>query len=123
MRTFATGVVSLIGGLALLAAVCVTIIGIPIAVVAALAAIIATIAAPSSCSKRSAPRSSATGPRTRTCTAFGGLLLVAGAILFVGAFVRLAVVLTAIGSSAPRALRPLPDASTRRQHPAGISAG
>ncbi|APR84638.1 Hypothetical protein A7982_09987 [Minicystis rosea] len=100
MRTFATGVVSLLGGAVLLTAVCVTIIGIPIAAVAMLAAIIAVLAGV--CSVLETIGAALLAHRTKNPyvhLAVGGLLfLVAGAIPFVGSLVKLAVILTALGS-------------------------
>lgn len=100
MRSFALGVVSLIGGVVLLAAMCVTIIGIPVAFVAALAAVLATLAA--MCSVLETAGAALLGHRTRSPyvhLACGGLLfLLVGAIPFVGGLVKTAVILTAFGS-------------------------
>ena len=100
MRSFALGVVSVIGGAVLLAAMCVTIIGIPVAFVAALAAVLATLAA--MCSVLETAGAALLGHRTRSPyvhLACGGLLfLLVGAIPFVGGLVKLAVILTAFGS-------------------------
>lgn len=100
MRSFATGVVSLIAGVAVLAAMCVTVLGIPVAVVCALAAVLATIAA--LCSVLETVGAALLGHRTKNPyvhLALGALLfVVVGAIPFVGGLVKLAVVLTAVGS-------------------------
>ena len=122
MRTFATGVVSLLGGMILLAAVCVTIIGIPIAAVAVIAAIIGTLAGV--CAVLETVGAALLAHRTKNPyvhLAFGGLLfLIAGAIPFVGTLVKLAVFLTALGSvAATRAAGLLPtrlrDAGSNRE--------
>lgn len=100
MRSFATGVVSIIAGVVLLAAVSVTIIGIPVAAVAAFAAVIATFAG--MCSVLETAGAALLGHRTRNPyvhLAFGSVLfLILGAIPFLGGLVKIAVVLTAIGS-------------------------
>lgn len=100
MRSFATGVVSILAGVVLLAAVSVTIIGIPVAAVAAFAAVIATFAG--MCSVLETAGAALLGHRTRNPyvhLAFGSVLfLILGAIPFLGGLVKIAVVLTAIGS-------------------------
>lgn len=100
VRTFALGVVSLIAGIAIFAAVCVTLIGIPVAVVGALAAVLATFAG--ICSVLETVGAALLAHRTKSPyvhLAVGGLLfLVAGSIPWIGGLVKLAVVLTAIGS-------------------------
>ena len=100
MRSFATGVVSLIAGIVLAAAVSITIIGIPIAVVGILGALIATLAGV--CSVLETIGGALLSHRTRNPyvhLAVGALLvLVAGAIPYVGSLLRVAVLLTALGS-------------------------
>jgi hypothetical protein len=100
MRSFATGIVSLIGGAAMLAAICVTIIGIPVAFVLAVLAVLATLAGV--CSVLETVGAALLGHRTKNPyvhLAFGGLLfLIGGAIPYVGALVKLAVFFTAIGA-------------------------
>jgi hypothetical protein len=111
MRTFATGVVALLGGVVLLAAMCVTIIGIPVAIVLALAAVLATLAAV--CSVLETVGGALLAHRTKNpyvhLAAGGLLLLVVGALPFLGGLVKLAVLFTAIGSvAATRAAGMLP---------------
>jgi hypothetical protein len=100
MRSFATGVVSLLAGIVLLVAVSVTIIGIPFAIVGFLAAVVATLAGV--CSVLETVGCALLGHRTKNpyvhLAAGGVLFLVAGAIPFVGPFVKIAVFLTAMGS-------------------------
>jgi hypothetical protein len=100
MKSFALGVVGLFGGIALAAAVCLTVIGIPFVIVGILAAIVGTLAA--MCSVLETVGGALLAHRTKNPyvhLAFGGLLfLVAGAIPFIGGFVKLAVILTALGS-------------------------
>jgi hypothetical protein len=100
MRSFALGVVGLLGGIVLAALVCLTIIGIPFVIVGILAAIVGTLAA--MCSVLETVGGALLAHRTKNPyvhLAFGGLLfLVAGAIPFVGGFVKAAVILTALGS-------------------------
>jgi hypothetical protein len=100
MRSFALGVVGLLGGVVLAAAVCLTVIGIPFVIVGILAAIVGTLAA--MCSVLETVGGALLAHRTKNPyvhLAFGGLLfLIAGAIPFVGGFVKVAVVLTAFGA-------------------------
>jgi hypothetical protein len=100
MRSFATGIVSLLAGIVLGAAVFVTVIGIPLVVAAILAAGIGTLAG--MCSVLETVGCALLGHRTKNPyvhLAFGGLIfLVLGAIPVVGGLVWLAVVFTALGS-------------------------
>jgi cytoskeletal protein CcmA (bactofilin family) len=100
MRTFATGVVGVLGGVLLMVAACLTVIGIPFVILGILAAVFGTLAA--LCSVLETVGAGLLGHRTKNPyvhLAFGGLLfLVVGAIPFVGGFIRLAVILTAFGS-------------------------
>jgi cytoskeletal protein CcmA (bactofilin family) len=100
MRSFALGVVGLLGGVVLAAAVCLTVVGIPFVIVGILAAIVGTLAA--MCSVLETVGGALLAHRTKNPyvhLAFGGLLLLlVGAIPFVGGFVKAAVVLTAFGS-------------------------
>jgi cytoskeletal protein CcmA (bactofilin family) len=100
MKSFALGVVGLLGGIVLGALVCLTIIGIPFVIVGILAAIVGTLAA--MCSVLETIGGAFLAHRTKNPyvhLAFGGLLfLVAGAIPFIGGFVKAAVILTALGS-------------------------
>jgi hypothetical protein len=93
-------VVSVVVGFVLFCAMCVTIIGSPVAIVALLAAVLATLAAV--CSVLETAGAALLGHRTRNPyvhLAVGSLLfLVAGALPFVGAFVKVAVFLIAFGS-------------------------
>ena len=101
MKSFATGVVSLLLGLVAGPLVCLTIIGIPFVVLGLLAAIFATLAG--MCSVFETLGGALLAHRTKNpyvYLACGGLLfLIAGAIPFVGGLVKVAVVLTALGSA------------------------
>ena len=100
MRSFATGVVGLLCGAILCAAVSLTLIGIPFVVAATLAAVFGTFAGV--CSVLETVGCALLGHRTKNPyvhLAFGGVLfLIAGALPFIGGFIKLAVFFTAFGS-------------------------
>jgi cytoskeletal protein CcmA (bactofilin family) len=100
MRSFAMGVVGLVAGTLLAAAVSLTVIGIPFVIVGLLAAIVGTLAGV--CSVLETVGAGLLGHRTKNPyvhLAVGGLLfLVVGHLPFVGGFVRAAVFFTAFGS-------------------------
>jgi hypothetical protein len=100
MRSFATGVVSLIGGLVLAAAVSLTLIGIPFVIVGFLVTVFATLAGV--CSVFETIGGGLLAHRTKNPyvhLACGGLVfLVIGAIPVVGPLLKIAVVLTGLGS-------------------------
>ncbi len=100
MRSFATGVVAFLGGILVLAAMCLTVIGIPFAVVGLLGAVFATVGGV--CSVLETVGGALLAHRTKNPyvhLACGGLIfLVVGAIPFLGGLIKIAVVLTAFGS-------------------------
>lgn len=102
MKTFATGVVASLAAVALLVALCVTLVGIPFAIFLALFGFIAISAGV--CAVLETAGAALLGHRTKNpyvhlavgCAAF----LLLGAIPFVGGFVKAVVVLSAIGTVA-----------------------
>ncbi|UQA62952.1 hypothetical protein [Polyangium aurulentum] len=100
MRLFALGIVGTLGAMALLVALCVTLVGIPVAVVGLIAGIFGVFAAMSSVLE--VVGKALIGHKTQNeyvHLAFGcGLFLLAGALPWLGGFVKAAVVLIAIGS-------------------------
>lgn len=100
MRTFATGVVSVIGGAVLLAAMCVTVVGIPVAAVLALVAMLGTLAGV--CSLLETVGAALLGHRTKNPyvhLALGALLFGAlTAIRDVGGPVALVAMVMGLGS-------------------------
>jgi hypothetical protein len=100
MRTFATGVVSVIGGAVLLAAMCVTVVGIPVAAVLALVAMLGTLAGV--CSLLETLGAALLGHRTKNPyvhLALGALLFGAlSAIERVGGPAALVVMVMGLGS-------------------------
>jgi cytoskeletal protein CcmA (bactofilin family) len=100
MRMFALGIVGSLGALALFVALCVTVIGIPVAVVGLLAGTIGVFAA--MCSVLEVVGKALIGHKTSNeyvHLAFGcGLFLLAGALPWIGGLVKAAVALIAIGT-------------------------
>ena len=99
MRSFATGVVALIGWIGLTAALCITVVGIPLALVSILGGIVAVfagLAATLETCGAALLRHKTRNPYVHL--AFGcGLFLVLGWIPFVGTVIKFAVLLTGIG--------------------------
>ncbi|EYF02166.1 polymer-forming cytoskeletal protein [Chondromyces apiculatus] len=100
MRSFARGIVGILTGIVMLAAMCITIIGIPFAAVGFLAAILAVFIA--SCSVLETAGAAVLGHRTRNpyvhLAAGCAGLLVLGALPYVGNIVWAAVLLTGAGA-------------------------
>ena len=100
MRSFAMGIVGSIAAVLLLIVLCVTVIGIPFAAVGFILALFAVVAG--MCSVLETVGNVLLGHRTKNAyahLALGcGLLLVLGAIPFVGGLLKAAVVLVGIGS-------------------------
>lgn len=100
MRSFALGIVGTFGALALLVALSVTVIGIPVAVIALLLGTFGVFAA--MCSVLEVAGKAVIGHKTKNeyvHLAFGcGMFLLAGALPWLGGLVKAAVVLTAIGT-------------------------
>ncbi len=100
MRTFATGIVGSLAAVVVLAVLCVTIIGIPFAVIGLLLGCLAVFGA--MCSVLETFGAAVLNHRTKNPyvhLAFGCLVyLISGAIPVVGGIVTIAVVFTAIGS-------------------------
>ncbi len=99
MRSFATGVIALIGWIVLMVVLCVTVVGIPFALVTLLGGIVAAFAGLSAVLETIG--SALLGHKTRNPyvhLAFGcGLFLVVGTLPFVGELLKLAVLLTGFG--------------------------
>jgi hypothetical protein len=100
MRTFATGVVSLIGGAVLFAAMCVTVVGIPVAAVLAIAAILGTLAGV--CATLETVGAALLGHRTKNpyvhLAAGAALFVIAGLVPRLGDVVGWVVIVMGLGS-------------------------
>ena len=99
MRSFANGVVAVLAWAGLIIALCITIVGIPLAIITLFGGIVALFVGLSATLETIG--SALIGHKTKNPymhLAFGcGLFLFAGAIPFVGPFVKLAVALTSVG--------------------------
>lgn len=99
MRSFATGVVALFGWIVLMVALCITVVGIPFALVTLLGGIVAAFAGLSAMLETIG--SALIGHKTRNPyvhLAFGcGMFLVVGTLPFVGELIKLAVLVTGFG--------------------------
>jgi hypothetical protein len=100
MRSFAMGVVGVLASVVVFVAMCVTIVGIPFALIGLLLAFVATWAGV--CSVLETVGAALLGHRTKNAyvhLAVGcALFLILGAIPYVGGFITAAVVLVSIGS-------------------------
>lgn len=100
MKSFALGIVGGLGAIALFAALCVTVIGIPFAVIGALLAVVAVFAG--ACAVLETAGAAALGHRTKNPYVHlaGGCLayLLLGAIPYIGAALQVAVFLIGMGA-------------------------
>jgi hypothetical protein len=100
MRSMALGIVGILASIVVFFALCVTLVGIPVAVVGAIAAVLGVFAA--MCSVLELVGRALVGHKTKNeyaHLAVGcALFVLIGAIPMVGGLVKVAVVLTAIGS-------------------------